>query len=425
MRKRGFLHDSLAESSYSSCHFRKSRPIRTTFASASLVNVVHPSYTMRALASRLLTAAGILKLAAAAVFPEPQTPFQVTWESLELTDLDRPDPYNETHPRRLMISKFSPIPRPACSETCRVPYISETAASIQDDLLDFFLDFVSKGETRWPKGVFVETEMEVCCEVNKDPNSDGHAGGKFPTVLFGSGFNISRLFYSGTAQHLAGMGYEVIVMDHPYESNVIEFPDGTIILGGRPDPASNESLEFALDVRAADASFVLDTLGLTGADTVVHIGHSFGGAAAAVAMAADDRIAGGVNLDGSLFGSVLSEGAARPFLVLGSVGHNSSVDMSWDEFINSTRSRGTWVKELGLEESLHWSLHDFSIFADVAGLRDNEDLVALFFGAILGSRVMEILREYLSDFVEFALGSGDEGLLKGPSERFSEVNFLQ
>jgi hypothetical protein len=79
--------------------------------------------------------------------------------------------------------------------------------------------------------------------------------------------------------------------------------------------------------------------------------YSFGRAAAAVVMVKDDRIAGGVNLDGSLFGSVLYEGAARLFLVWGSVGHNSPMDPSWDEFINSTRSRGTWVKELGLVES--------------------------------------------------------------------------
>ncbi|KAK3386638.1 Alpha/Beta hydrolase protein [Podospora didyma] len=394
---------------------------------------------------------GIFKLpaAAAGVFPEPPTPFQVKWESLELTDVNRMDPYNATHPRRLMISKFSPVPRPACLGTCRVPYMSQRVASAEEDLLDLFVDYISQGKTKWPRGALAESWMQVCCkEVTKDRNNnsvydddDGHGHGhvpqkKLPTVLFGSGFNISRLFYSGTAQHLAGMGYEVITMDHPYESNVVEFPsDGTVILGGRPDPANTSALEFALNVRAADARFVLDTLGFYPQrnNTVVHIGHSFGGAAAAVAMAADSRIAGGVNLDGSMFGSVLSTGVApRPFLLLGSEGHNSSTptETSWRQFINSTRRRPhgekAWLKEVNLAGSLHWSLHDFSIFADVTpGLRANEDLVTFFFGRILGSRVMEILREYLSDFVEFALGrSGNEGLLVGPSQRFPEISFL-
>jgi hypothetical protein len=67
------------------------------------------------------------------------------------------------------------------------------------------------------------------------------------------------------------MGYEVIVMDHPYETDIAEFPNGTIIYGGHvaSDPNKNATLEFALDVRTADVpSFwiasALDILGLSG-----------------------------------------------------------------------------------------------------------------------------------------------------------------
>jgi hypothetical protein len=46
------------------------------------------------------------------------------------------------------------------------------------------------------------------------------------------------------------------------------------------------------------------------------------------------------------------------------------------------------------------------------------------FGAITGMRTMEILREYLSDFFEFALQGKGQGLLAGPSKRFPEVSFV-
>jgi pimeloyl-ACP methyl ester carboxylesterase len=380
---------------------------------------------MRASISSLSAVVGLLKLAAGAVFPEPPTTFQVTWESLELIDQDRMDPYNKTHPRRLMISKFSPVPRSACLETCRVKLMSETVGSVEDELLATYIDAVSGGDTKWPKGVLASTEIEVCCKVKEDRDGDGHNQEKVPTVLFGPGLSATRLFYSGVAQHLAGIGYEVIVMDHPYESNIVEFPDGTVIIGVPIDPTNNESVNFALDVRAADASFVLDTLGFAATDKVIHIGQSFGGAATATAMAKDGRIAGGVNLDGGMFGPVLSEGVTRPFLIWGTVGHNSTTLPSWDEFIKSTRSRGAWVKQLGLEDSLHFTFVDFSILADVNGLRSNERLTEIFFAAMTGSRAMEILREYLSDFIEFALGRRGEGVLEGPNKQFPEVTFPQ
>jgi len=378
---------------------------------------------MRVPAPSLLAVVNLLKLTAGAVFPEPPTTFQVTWKSLELTDLDRTDPWNETHPRRLMISKFSPVPRSACLETCRVKLMSETVGSVEDELIATYIDAVSGGDTKWPKGILASTEMEVCCKVKEGRDGDRNGQVNVPTVLFGPGLTATRLFYSGFAQHIAGMGYNVIVMDHPYDSNIVEFPDGTTIIGTQIDPTNNETVEFALDVRAADACFVLDMLGFTATDKVLHIGQSFGGAAAAVAMAKDGRIAGGINLDGGMFGPVLSEGVDRPFMIWGTIGHNATTLPSWDEFIKSMRSRGAWVKELGLEDSTHFTMADFSILGDVSGLRDNERLVELFFGAITGSRAMEILRQYLSDFFEFALGREGEGLLEGPSKQFPEVTF--
>lgn len=259
---------------------------------------------MTAALFNLLIAAG---LARAAVFSEPRTPFQVTWESVELVDSGRPDPFNKTHPRRLMISKFAPVPRSACLETCRVRYMSDAVATVQDDQLEEGLEALSGGMAIWPRGLFSDVELELCCEVRK--GRDGDAEEPFPTVLFGPGLSASRIDYSGIAQHIAGTGYNVIVMDHPYDANIVEFPDWTVIRGAT---LGLDEYTFVVDVRVADASFVLDTLGFTDADTVIHIGHSFGGASSAAAVAADAGLLGALIWTGQCTGrSCLRESAAR------------------------------------------------------------------------------------------------------------------
>jgi pimeloyl-ACP methyl ester carboxylesterase len=72
---------------------------------------------------------------------------------------------------------------------------------------------------------------------------------------------------------------------------------------------STASVDHALEVRAQDASFVLDRLnvGEEASERVVMFGHSFGGAATATAtaMLRDKRFRGGINLDGIMFGPVL------------------------------------------------------------------------------------------------------------------------
>ncbi|GAB1316907.1 1-alkyl-2-acetylglycerophosphocholine esterase [Madurella fahalii] len=353
----------------------------------------------------------------AAVFPVPDTPYRVKWTSSELVDHSRADPFNASHPRRVMISRFTPIRKRDCVKSCRVPYMNNFMASVEDAILDGFF-----GEGIWPGGLLATLEMEVCCKVR------GGRHQNFPTLLFDTGLNTTRLLYSGTAQRFASIGYEVIVMDHPYETDAVQFPDGTVIYGGRVprDPNATDALQFALDVRSADASFVLDRLGIRKPRKVGYVGDSFGGPAAANALLHDSSIAAGVNIDGAMFGRALDLGVASPFLIFGSTGHNSSSDESWSRFLNATAAQhpSTWIKELSLANSMHGYLTDFPQIGDVAGLRDNQQLVDLVLGEITGARTLEILTEYLSDFFSMALDGKPEGLLAGPSKLYPEVAFV-
>ncbi|KAK4149200.1 hypothetical protein C8A00DRAFT_38198 [Chaetomidium leptoderma] len=358
----------------------------------------------------------------AAVLPVPDTPYKVQWTSTELVDHGRADPFNASHARRIMISRFTPIRNYRdCLQTCRVPYMTPFIASLEDSIIEAFL-----GDIGWPPGVLAALEMEVCCKV-RDSGRGRHRE-NFPTVLYGSGLNTTRLLYSASAQHMASRGYEVVVMDHPYETDAVQFPDGTVIHGGRVprDPDATEALALALDVRSKDASLVLDHLGIGKRGRVAFVGDSFGGPAAADVMLKDARVVAGVNMDGLMFGPAVDVGVAKPFLTFATPGNNSTSVESWGRFRNATEAHHPrpWFKKLNLADSVHGLLIDFALVGDVAELRGTGQLVGNLFGKITGTRTMEILGEYLSDFFGFALEGSGQGLLAGPSRRYPEVTFV-
>lgn len=288
-------------------------------------------------------------------------------------------------------------------------------ATFEDDIISAYV-----GSVGWPHGLLSTLQLELCCETHPHAHRK-----KFPTILFGTGLNTTRLGYSATGQQLASLGYEVIIMDHPYETDVVQFPDGQIIFGGRiiPDFNNTASIEYGLTVRTADVSFVMDTFKIC---KTVYIGHSYGGASAAAALMSESRIVAGSNLDGALWGPVLKNGVSRPFFTVGAEGHREA-DKSWDVFYKAMDEKhpGVWVKEIAVRDALHGSFWDFSIIGDITGLRDKNKDLEKFFGKATGKRVMEILKAYLGDFIEFTLRGKGEGLLKGPSDKFPDVTFIR
>ncbi|CAM5336360.1 hypothetical protein SLAVM298S_03590 [Streptomyces lavendulae subsp. lavendulae] len=107
--------------------------------------------------------------------------------------------------------------------------------------------------------------------------------------------------------------------------------DGTTFPGGRvlgckacEQVFPDRSLNRVSDARARDVTFLLDRLTgdrparrhsrLTDARHIGMAGHSIGGASAATAMAADPRVAAGVNMDGTFFVPLPEAGlGGRPF----------------------------------------------------------------------------------------------------------------
>ncbi|KAF1953087.1 hypothetical protein CC80DRAFT_494952 [Byssothecium circinans] len=368
------------------------------------------------------------------ILPQGRGHFHTALTNEEWVDTSRLDPFNSSHVRRIMISRFDPVPRSHCPQLIEVPYFPTVTAAFEDEIL---------ADYGWPRDLTARFHHRVC-NVNSTVLGRRSKNKRWPLALFSSGLNTTRLFSNHLAQEIASHGFTVITIDHPYDTDVVEFPNGDVIFGGRVKRPKNEtdtdtsSVEHALEVRARDASFVLDQLGVRESENAVMFGHSFGGAASATALLNDKRFRAGVNLDGRMFGPVLNASLGSPsrpqaYILWGSdstLPHSSFTDPSWTQFWESLNSSANvdFRKEFTIKNSSHGSYWDPNILADIAGIREElskttkESLI----GPIPGQRVWEILGRYLPAFFSYALGEKPEDVvLKEEVKEFPEVKILR
>jgi predicted dienelactone hydrolase len=81
---------------------------------------------------------------------------------------------------------------------------------------------------------FAAFEYSVC----SPPDTPKGCGSKkrFPLAIFSPGAGNSRLLYSNIARSFASFGNVVVLIDHPYDADIVEFPDGkTIMTGNIPE----------------------------------------------------------------------------------------------------------------------------------------------------------------------------------------------
>lgn len=347
-------------------------------------------------------------------------------------DESRLDPFNATHFRRLMVSRFDPVED---CEICHVPYMPSASAKLEHEVL------LTAG---WLPRVLEAAMLPVCCDKNNDDNNNDDdeeiqdsQGPKFPLLILSGGYNTTRLLYSALGQTIASAGYTVLTIDHAYETDIVEFPDGLIITGGRIIHPIKDPIEatWALDVRAADISFLIDRFSHDRPAGV--FGHSFGGAASATTIAKDVRVAGGVNLDGLQLGRVAEDGFGsgliqQAFLLFGSEGHNSSsgaLDPSWVEFwkkMHEPPHDKVWTRELTAHPSTHGSYWDLGLVIDASGVGDqmDKDVRVELTGPMPGKRVMEVLHAYVGGFFGVVLKEEDDELFNSPSEKFPNVEII-
>ena len=242
---------------------------------------------------------------------------------------------------------------------------------------------------------------------------------------------MSRLLYNVICQWVASVGFNVVAIDHPYDASIVEFPDGTVIL------ASNKTLpddgDELLAARVADTLTVLNALSNKTVTAKIKIpqlktkhvgmfGHSFGGATAAGVMLVEPRVVGGLNMDGSMWGSALNKTQKNPFTILASGVHNQSNDASWAAFWQQLKGLKLQLQINGTE---HGSFTDYPILANNIGINATVlPAVEPFIGGIEGMRMLNILRSYIGGFFQDVLESKTVKILQGPSTQFPEVSFV-
>lgn len=208
------------------------------------------------------------------------------------------------------------------------------------------------------------------------------------------------------------------------------FPDNTTIFAAN---ITDDQIVEDLYVRVKDMSFVLDQLSLPSISSLLIpgqgcrinlskvgiFGHSLGGATAAQAMLLDSRFAGGVNLDGTFFGSVIERGLNKPFVIFAHEGKNLTTDATWAALWPKLKG---FRREFILNGSTHGTFTDLAEMADLIGLRAKfPQEVAELLGSTLGTRASQIIATYVSSFFDFVLKGKKSDFLDHPSIDFPEV----
>src|ERR1700761_4611079 len=127
-----------------------------------------------ALAAIILCTLPAIFAASPLILPQGHGPYRSSLTISELVDKSRRDPYNSTHLRRVMISRFEPVPAHQCHSTL-TPYFPPIVAKTEDDIL---------GEYGYPTGVWSRLQLSVC-----KSSSHGQYGHnyKYPLALFSPG----------------------------------------------------------------------------------------------------------------------------------------------------------------------------------------------------------------------------------------------
>jgi pimeloyl-ACP methyl ester carboxylesterase len=315
---------------------------------------------------------------------------------LELIDHACQERFNDSSPRRMMLSRFDPISPTDCHTRYKKSYMSPLYSKA-------FQTVIPQLNITLPRGFFTQLDLDLCRLGSNTTLPSVLAPDAPPLVIFSPGNAATRFLYSAFAQELASRGSTVIAIDHTYNSAVVEFPNGDIVYGVADNYLSVEDiLQTWVETHAQDISFVLDHFGLEhspNATRAVVMGHSLGGAVAHTVLR-DRRIRGAVNLDGPI-----SERAQNA--TIGCTGREQVVVLwqkesledvplqleawaRWKETVRRSIHADFWA-HVRLKSMEHYAFLDAPLLFDLTGLRDEEGLqipIVKFFGTISGKRYL-------------------------------------
>jgi predicted dienelactone hydrolase len=259
----------------------------------------------------------------------------------------------------------------------------------------------------------------------------------YPVIIMQPGMGPVPTDYTVFAEDLASHGYIVVGINETHTSNLIVFPDGSVVLrteeGTIPDSADPATADADASrigmVWTDDAIFVMDRLRSINVDEsdffhnkldLAHIGlfgHSFGGATAASVCETDARCKAGADLDGTLFSYQSRERLHTPFMFMAEDGCGKNCDTMYQAY--STSDSAAYY--LSITGAKHFNFSDLPLRL-LPPARIPFRLVG-YIGSISPERGSEISRAYLVAFFDRYLKNVRSDLLRASSPAYPEVEF--
>ncbi|MEV8371398.1 alpha/beta hydrolase [Kribbella sp. NPDC056861] len=336
--------------------------------------------------------------------PAPTGRHRTGVRTLHLIERGRPDPWDGSADRELMLTVFYPA---AATRGYRLaPQMTPRAAES------------FKGFGAWyhhlPAGVdWAATRTHSYADAPPLP-------GRRPVVLYSPGGTDPRTLGTGLAEELASHGYIVVTIDHPGETSEVEFPNGRLRQLDMPPTAPMDPVlsRLMLTTRFADVRFVLSQLPrIAPAADLRRIGiygHSAGGATASQALYDNRQVKSAINLEGYLdflpltpgqpneLYPIAQHGTDRPLLLTGTDGYRDSrFDNSWSALL----AHGGPVRRTEIANANHWIFTDLGAIApqlQTAGLMTASDRTTLI-GALPPTRSIPLIRSQVRSFFDRTL----------------------
>lgn len=302
--------------------------------------------------------------------PDNNHEYKVAVADIELIDTARKDPHSQDIDRKIMVSLFMPVPVATCSKEIERPYMNSPAAIIAD--------FQMLGDT--PNGVFDKVAYKVCSSAQAPINMSS-----IPVVVLEPHTDTSRLLYANLARYMTANNFAVVLIDHPYDSSVVEFPDKSAVYQNGATGLSNYSpltewnstVESAISIRIADIKFALSQLGdaskwtksfpdfefagtlnTTGYSVV---GHGLGGTVATSLSASDPNVVISINLSGSA--PPLNHSSTARIFFIGRSDFRRNNDILWPSFWSNLTGPST---EFDLSDSGIMDFTDLPIVVEAS-----------------------------------------------------------
>ncbi|HEX4703210.1 MAG TPA: hydrolase [Pseudonocardiaceae bacterium] len=359
------------------------------------------------------------------VLPAPTGHDSIGTVELHLVDPTRTDPWVPDHPIREIMAQVW-YPARDTSGFPLAPWLDPGAAPHFEQANAIPPDAVTLPVTHAHVGAPVDQRS-----------------GPRPVILYSTGSHGDRSLGTNLVEDLTSHGYIVVAIDHTHDASEVEFPGGRIEVGTLPPDTLAVNTE-AVAVRDADTRFVLDELAVLnhgGNPDAEHrqlphdirgsmdlsrtgmFGWSIGGATAAATMLDDNRIAAGIDMDGTIYGPVRTAGLNRPFLLMSSQSHNRDTDPSWADFWSNLHGFRLDLKLAGSQHSTYSDVE--SLLPQVAALIGvPPDVLTQELGTIDPARAISVERTYIRAFFDTMLRHHEDRLLDGPSPRFPEMRFI-